>query len=173
MYLPGKFLKTGTSVDPDLAMRSSSATAYVIDMTVSSPAPTWRQVASMSFARTFHSLTVLPDGTVLASGGGPTTAATDTANAVLTAELWSPVTETWSLLATMHLPRLYHSNAVLLPDGRVLMAGGGRFDDLTAPTDQFNAEYFSPPYLFKGTRPSITSAPGMLQYGQPFTVQTP
>jgi hypothetical protein len=171
MYLPGKILKTGTSVDPDLATRGAAATAYVLDTTQASP--TWRATAPMNFARTFHSLTVLPDGTVLASGGGPTTAATDTANAVLTAELWSPATETWTLLATMHTPRLYHSQALLLPDGRVEMSGGGRFDDVTAPTDQFSAELFSPPYLFKGPQPTITSAPGTLQYGQPFTVQTP
>src|SRR5262249_47262267 len=41
------------------------------------------------------------------------------------------------------------------------------------PTDQLNYEIYSPPYLFKGARPTITSAPAALQYGQPFTVQTP
>jgi hypothetical protein len=171
MYLPGKVLKTGTSVDPDVTVTNAAATAYVLDTT--QPSPAWRSTAPMNFARTFHSLTVLPDGSVLASGGGPTTAATDTANAVLTAELWSPATETWSLQASMHTPRLYHSEAVLLPDGRVEMSGGGRFDDVTVPTDQFSAEFFSPPYLFKGPRPTIASAPATLQYGQPFTVQTP
>jgi len=171
MYLPGKILKSGTSEDPDTAVRSAFPTAYVLDMTQGSP--TWRQVASMSFARTYHQMTMLPDGNVLVTGGGPTTAATDTANAILAAESWSPVTETWTTLAAMTAPRLYHSEALLLPDGRVLVAGGGRFDDTTLPTDQFSAEYFSPPYLFKGPRPVIASAPTTLQYGQAFTVQTP
>jgi hypothetical protein len=68
----------------------------------------------------------------------------------------------------MRIPRLYHSTALLLPDGKVLVAGGGRFG-----VNQFNAEVFSPPYLFKGPRPTITSAPATLQYGASFTVGTP
>jgi len=128
----------------------------------------------MNFARTYHTLTVLPDGNVLASGGGPTTAATDTANAILEVEMWSPATESWTTLGRMHAPRLYHSSALLMPDARILILGGGRFDDsIVAPTDQFSAEFFAPPYLFRGPRPVITSAPSSLQYGQPFTVQTP
>jgi len=51
--------------------------------------------------------------------------------------------------------------------------GGGRFADDTEPTDQFSAEFFAPPYLFKGPRPVIASAPSTLSYGQNFTVQTP
>jgi hypothetical protein len=171
MYLPSKFLKTGTSNDPDASVRTAAPTAYVLDMT--QPTPAWRQVASMSFARAFHNTTVLPDGNVLVTGGGPTTNATDVTNAILPAELWSPTTETWTTLAPMSAPRLYHSEAILLPDGRVLISGGGRFNDDTEPTDQFSAEFFEPPYLFKGPRPTISSAPSQLVYGQNFTVQTP
>jgi hypothetical protein len=171
MYWPSKFLKLGTSVDPDLATRPSIATAYVLDMTQTSPA--WVQVASMSFARTYHNTTLLPDGTVLVTGGGTTTAPTDAAHAVLPAELWSPTTQTWTVLASMSAPRLYHSEATLMADGRVMISGGGRFNDDTESTDQFSAEFFSPPYLFKGSRPPITSAPSQLVYGQNFTVQTP
>jgi hypothetical protein len=171
MYLPGKILKTGTSVDPDQPSVPSQANAYVLDM--SQPSPTWRPVASMAFARTYHTLTVLPDGTVLSTGGGPTTAATDTARAVKPVELWSPSTETWTTLGSMSAPRLYHSSALLLPDGRVVIEGGGRFDDATYPTDQFNAEIYAPPYLFRGPRPAITSAPARIQLGQAFTIQTP
>jgi hypothetical protein len=68
----------------------------------------------------------------------------------------------------MVTPRLYHSTALLLPDGKVLLAGGGRFG-----VNQFSAEVFSPPYLFKGPRPTITSAPATLQYNTTFTVGTP
>jgi hypothetical protein len=143
------------------------------------PPPLWRPVASMAFPRTYHTLTLLPDGNVLVTGGGWTTGATDVSNAVLAAEMWSPTAETWTTLASMNAPRLYHSEALLLPDGRVLVCGGGRFDDVTLPTDQFSAEFFSPPYLFRGSRPAITSAPSQLSYGAGqsftvnFTVQSP
>jgi hypothetical protein len=48
------------------------------------------------------------------------------------------------------------------------MAGGGRFGP-----DYPTAEIYSPPYLFKGARPTITSAPSVIQYNTHFTVQTP
>ena len=171
MYLPGKVLKVGTSVDPDKAIRSSAATAYVLDMTTSTPA--WRQVLSMNFPRTYMTTTLLPDGTVLVTGGGPTTNAVGVTNAIRAAELWSPATESFTTLGSMNAPRLYHSEALLLPDARVLVMGGGRFNGLNEPTDQQTVEFFAPPYLFKGQQPVITSAPSQLSYGQIFTVQTP
>ena len=65
---------------------------------------------------------------------------------------------------------MYHSTALLLPDARVLVAGGGK----DAPeVDQPSAEIFSPPYLFAGPRPTITSAPTGIQYATGFSVGTP
>ena len=171
MYLPGKVLKSGKTVDPDETAVPSVALAYVIDM--SQPTPAWRQVQSMAYPRAYHTLTLLPDGTVLASGGGPTTAPTNVAQGILPVELWNPTTETWTTLASLNVGRLYHSSAMLLPDARVVVLSGGRFDDNHVPTDQYNAEFFSPPYLFKGPRPLITSAPTTVSYAQSFTVQTP
>jgi len=54
----------------------------------------------------------------------------------------------------------------------VLVSGGGRSPG-PDPRDQENAEIFSPPYLFKGPRPVITSMPAALTYNQGFTVTTP
>jgi hypothetical protein len=169
MYLPGKILKSGTATDSS-GNSPSSATTYAIDMT--SASPTWRTLAPMAFPRAYHVLTSLPDGTVLATGGGRTTGDYDIPNAVYAAELWSPLTEAWTTLSTGQSPRLYHSTALLLPDARVLVAGGGRSPG-PDPRDQENAEIFAPPYLFKGPRPKITGAPAQLAYGQAFTVETP
>jgi hypothetical protein len=170
MYLPGKAMKSGTSFHPDDPPVPSDDTTYVIDMT--QPLPAWRRTPSMAFPRTYHTLTLLPDGTVLVTGGGPTTDAIDVNNAVKAAELWSPATETWTIMASMQRPRLYHSVALLLPDGRVLVAGGGRFFNQTDPSDQLSGEIYSPPYLFKGLRPVIGSAPTQIGYGSAMTVQT-
>jgi len=71
----------------------------------------------------------------------------------------------------MHTPREYHGTALLLPDGRVLESGMGA-DFGNVPNEE-SAEFYSPPYLFKGTRPTITSAPAQISYGQNFTVTTP
>ena len=66
-------------------------------------------------------------------------------------------------------PRLYHSTAVLLVDGRVLSGAGG-LDQLRGATDFPNAQIFSPPYLFRGARPVIVSAPSAITYNSTFTV---
>jgi hypothetical protein len=173
MYLPGKVIKSGTSADPDLPIFPSAATTYVLDTT--QPAPAWQETAPMAFPRTFHTLTLLPDGTVLVTGGGVTTDAIGVgSNAVLSAELWSPVTKTWTTMASMQKPRLYHSTALLLPDGSILAAGGGRFNGVNEPTDQLSSEIYSPPYLFKGPRPTISAPlPTTATYGGTITVQTP
>jgi hypothetical protein len=125
----------------------------------------------MAFPRTQHQLTVLPDGSVLATGGSRNSDVSDRANAVLAAELWNPTTETWTTLSSGVAPRLYHSFAVLLPDGRVALGGGGHPPGFGV--DEYRSEIYSPPYLFKGARPTITSAPSQASYGQSFFVATP
>jgi fibronectin type 3 domain-containing protein len=165
-YRSGKILKTGSARNPDYPPAPSSATAWVIDMNL--PSPTWRSVPSMAFARTQHNLTSLPDGNVLVVGGGTTSDVNAVSSAIKAAELWSPDTETFRTLASMQEPRLYHSTSLLLPDGRVVVSGGGRFGP-----DFPSYEFYSPPYLFKGPRPAITSAPSTLEYGAHFAVGTP
>ena len=97
MYQPGKVIKSGTSTNPDNPSVATSANTYVIDMEQSPPA--WRQVAPMAFPRAYHYLTLLPDGSVLATGGGRVTDVFNLGAAVLPAELWSPATEQWTTLS--------------------------------------------------------------------------
>jgi hypothetical protein len=173
-YLPGKIMKTGSSylsAPPDNGGSTpSAATTYVIDM--NQQTPNWQQTASMANPRTHLNLTILPDDTVLTTGGSTDIGGVNTANAVYQAELWSPTTQTWTPMASEQIPRLYHSTALLLPDGRVVVAGGGHnyFNSLADP----NAEIYSPAYLFKGARPTISQAPSSpLGYGQNFFLGTP
>ena len=102
----------------------------------------------MAHGRAYHNMTLLPDGTVLASGGSSRSDGLDLTKSVLPAEIWNPDTETWTEVDALQNGRQYHSTALLLPDGRVLMAGGGAVGGGT--DDQRTAEIYSPPYLFKG-----------------------
>jgi hypothetical protein len=73
----------------------------------------------MHFARHAHSATLLANGMVLIAGGYTASGATNTA------ELFDPVSETFTLLSpnSMSSPRFYHT-ATLLPSGKVLFTGG-------------------------------------------------
>jgi hypothetical protein len=172
MYMPGKIVKAGRAT-ADNPGQPSAATTYVLDMT--QPSPLWQATAPMAFPRSHLNLTILPNGQVLATGGATTTDLANFSAAVYEAEIWSPTPKTWATMARMQTPRMYHSTALLLPDGRVLVAGGGRQAGLTLPDpkDQENAEIFSPPYLFRGPRPVISSAPALISYGATFSVATP
>ena len=148
---------------PNLPERS----AEVIDLADASPA--WSVTGSMAAARRQLNLTVLPDGSVLATGGTGTCGPSDEAGAVFSAELWDPAMGQWRTLASAGVVRVYHSTAMLLPDGRVLSTGSG---DGGGVTSQLSYEVFSPPYLFKGARPSYNLATATMHYGQPFSVST-
>src|SRR5256712_179640 len=160
-------MKAGTAADSGNA-GLAAPTAFVLDVTQAAPA--WQPTGSMAFPRSFHNLTMLPDGTTLVTGGGTDRSAFNTANAILAAEVWSRASGAWTPLASMVTPRLYHSTALLLRDARVLVAGGGSDPGVA---DQPTAEIFSPPYLFKGPRPTIAAVGSTLAYGTPFTVATP
>ena len=162
MYGDGKVLIEG-GVNFDTASMTALADAEVIDL--GATVPTWRRVGAMNRGRSNSNSTLLPDGKVLVTGGHSGASTDDPSQAVLEAEMWDPATEQFTLLAPASVYRGYHSTAVLLPDGRVLSAGGF--------SGQTSAEIFSPPYLFLGPRPTITSAPSEVAYGQTFVVGTP
>lgn len=168
MYLPYQIMKAGAAADSQMTGAAANTT-YVIDMSQSSPK--WQQTPSMAYPRSFMNLTELPDGSVLATGGETDKNGGDISNAVYAAELWNPQTKTWTTLSSMVTPREYHGTALLLPDGRVVESGMGA--DFGNVPDQLSAEFFSPPYLFKGPRPTISQAPAQMQYGQSYSVATP
>jgi hypothetical protein len=159
MYEPGKVLYAGGG--------RTTNTAEVIDL--NQPGPTWKWTGSMAFARRHLNATILPTGQVLVTGGTSGTAFNDEALAVRAAELWDPATGTWTTLASNSISRVYHSTSLLLRDGRVLHTGSG---DGAGAASHRDAEIFSPPYLFKGPRPVISSAPNGLRYGQNFFLST-
>jgi galactose oxidase len=163
MYQPGKVIAIGGGDPP-------KSSCEVIDLTAAAPA--WRSIGSMRYARRQLNATLLPDGTVLVTGGTSGSGFNNAQGAVLAAEIWNPVGERWTTMASMAVPRLYHSTTILLPDGRVLSAGGGRPAAVNGGADNENAEIFSPPYLFKGARPAIASAPASAGFGATIAIGT-
>lgn len=141
-----------------------------IDLNAATPA--WTVLPPMAFARRQHDATLLPDGSVLVTGGTRSAGFNNAAGAVLETEIWNPSNQSWSTLAPMQVNRVYHSTALLLPDGRVLSAGGGS-PPATGDHDHRDAEIYSPPYLFKGRRPLVTTAPLVVNHGETFSVETP
>ena len=166
MYDAGKILLIGGG--GDTSTNSVTNTAEKIDLNAATPA--WQAVASMHYARRQLNSTLLPDGTVLVTGGSSSTGFDVASGAVLPAEIYNPSTNTWTVMASMSDYRGYHSWAILLPDARVLV-GGGQLN-LSGGNNGSNAQIFSPPYLFNGARPTITSAPSSVAYGQTALIGT-
>jgi galactose oxidase len=132
--------------------------AQIIDL--GDPEPAWRPIAPMAHPRWFPNSALLPDGKLLVVGGGRFY----NEDPVMEPEIFDPATETWTLDVPMEVPRLYHSTALLLPDGRVWVAGRD---------GEVRMELYSPDYLFGGPRPILWDAPQSVAYGQLFTIPMP
>ena len=170
----------GGSVTEDGQSSVPTKTASVVE--VNGSGTTVRPTGSMSVGRRQANLTILADGSVLATGGQSSSVneLVDLDNPVFAAERWDPATETWSVLSSASRVRQYHSTATLLPDGRVMTGGGGICAVcITEGYLEKNIEYFSPPYLFTkdgsgspAARPVIDSAPATAGYAQTFAIST-
>ena len=163
MYRPDKILKTGV-LDPDT---DAYEIAEILDMT--QPNPSWRIISPLNYERIRADAVILPNGKVMISGGSIATQ-NDPSCAVHAAEIWDPDTETFTVVASHELSRIYHSTSSLLPDGRILTAGGEGAGGIGG---LHTAEIYSPPYLFKGARPTISAIPTAAVYGSTFEVVTP
>ena len=157
MFAPGKILSVRRQQQ-----------VIVVDLSGQQPAIT--PTANISQLRFWSNTTVLADGKVLLNGGSAVDGnqLTGVAYAV---EIWDPATGQWTLGASAVKSRLYHSTALLLPDGSVLTAGGGA----PGPVKNLNAEIYYPGYLFDATgqpavRPSIVSSDTLLYVNQQFVV---
>ncbi len=151
----------------------------------------WRNTALMTYPRIYQTSIILPDGKVLVTGGttcNGTNKINCSTGAANTPELFDPADESWRQMAPHQEPRAYHSTAILLPDARVLIGGGGQpaAEGEIAPNNNGqpclswhyqqpgnipippsspcrlyghrNVEIFSPPYLFSTTNGVTTPA---------------
>jgi hypothetical protein len=81
---------------------------------------TFQSAGAVVLRRTSHSATLLPDGRVVIIGGIPSGVPNAVTNLV---EVYNPATATFSVMGNILQPRRSHT-ATLLPDGRILVAGG-------------------------------------------------
>jgi hypothetical protein len=167
-------LSPGNNYDPKVIIMGggnpATNTIEIIDM--GSLTPAWQYGPNMSQARIEMNAVILPNGKVLALGGSVNDE--DTSTASLNADLYDPVSNTFSSAGANAYPRLYHSVALLLPDATVWLAGGNP----SRGSYVQQMEIYKPAYLFNpdgtlATRPSITSAPSSVSYGESFNVTTP
>ena len=159
MYAPGKLL----------SVRADTVTD-VID--INGATPTFTPTGSIDQNRVWSSATVLADGKVLVNGGSLVDL--QLSGAAYTTQIWDPATGRWTTGASAARARLYHGNAILLPDATVLTGGGGA----PGPVSNLNAEVYYPPYLFNadgsGTpaaRPTLVAAPAVFTWGKPMVLQ--
>jgi hypothetical protein len=158
----GKVLLVGGSPS---ASSPATNTAEIIDFDAgSSSSPIVRGVASLQYARKFLLPVMLPDGKLVVFGGSSNL----NSNPVYVPEMFDPVTERWSSLATASVPRVYHGVALLLPDGRVWTAGSTPTSDRW----ELRTEIFSPAYCF-AERPTISGDPVVGRYGETISIPTP
>ncbi len=142
-----------------------------------------RAAADLNATRWYGHSTLLPSGEVLLTSGGDTddVVAPGGGRPRLIPELYDPATDTWTQMTSQSQPRTYHNSAVLLPDATVLVGGHnpiptGYTTHFTIPGNAPNDgrdpsfEIFEPPYLHRGDRPVIVSAPTSVDLNQQATL---
>ena len=168
MYEPGKIIQVGGNAYSNGDGFLSSSRATLID--INGAVPVLTETAPMSTGRSWANATVLPTGQVLVTGGSRYNDRGG-GDVVLSSESWDPRTGRWSVGASGAIYRGYHSAAMLLQNGALVVAGGGA----PGPVLNENAEFYYPPYLFTtvngraalAPRPQILSlTTNRLQYGQ-------
>nr|WP_232523476.1 LamG-like jellyroll fold domain-containing protein [Nocardioides sp. MAH-18] len=172
MYRPGKILQVGGGWWANGGGPDGARAGFTVDITGGTENPVVTATQPMQYKRHWATATVLPDGDVIVTGGSREN--NGNGGYVTNAEIWDPDTGEWTTVETPYEhARLYHSSALLLPDGRLMVGGGGA----PGPRNYTDVEYYSPSYLFDGdapaVRPVITSAPKKVGYDGSFQVSTP
>jgi hypothetical protein len=165
----------GAYLNPSRQLPASQTCGRILPLATN---PAW-VMENMPIRRNMGDMILLPTRQVLIINGAENGSqgwgfAT---NAVLNPVLYNPGfaagTRFQTLTATT-IPRVYHSTANLLADGRILVAGSNthQFYTFTQPfPTELRIEAFSPPYLSVGARPAIATAPAALGYNKGFTVK--
>jgi galactose oxidase-like protein/radical copper oxidase GlxA-like protein len=138
--------------------------------------PRWHPAAKLPSGTRYPEAVITPDDKVVIAGGSKGYRG-EHASDLLECHLYDPRTNELSKLASPTVGRDYHSEALLLPDGRIVTLGSNPlFADKadTAPAEfEQRIEIFSPPYLYHGARPRIAGGPRQVTHGQTALYSTP
>jgi Domain of unknown function (DUF1929) len=141
----------------DIHAVGTTATTAIADLSAATPA--YAAGPAMHHARMHLCAVLLPDRTVLACGGSGMEESHQHVSPH--AEIYHPDRNTWRGAAASRVDRLYHSVALLMPDGKVVTAGSNP----ARKDEELRIEVFWPPYLFAGPRPRIEPARTEVSYG--------
>ena len=149
---------------------AGAATSRVNTVNLSVSNPAYTAGPPLKYARMHHNVVLLPDRTVFVCNGSAME--DNVTKSKLSAEIYDPyaTTPSWSVVATPSIyGRVYHAVAVLLPDGRVITAGGNP----SRGVYEKRLEIYSPAYMSQ-PRPVIgTPFPSSVVAGGQITIQTP
>ncbi|SNX61068.1 kelch motif-containing protein [Streptomyces sp. TLI_55] len=116
----------------------------------------------------YPSSSILPDDTVLVSGGSEDYRGRGDSN-IHQARLYHPDSNTFEKVADPLVGRNYHSGSILLPDGRVMFFGSDSLygDKANTKPGKFEQriEIYTPPYLYRDSRPDLSGGPQTIERG--------
>ncbi|MFD4544734.1 galactose oxidase-like domain-containing protein [Streptomyces sp. NPDC058466] len=111
---------------------------------------------------------ILPDDTVLVSGGSEDYRGRGASN-ILQARIYDPKSNSFDKVADPLVGRNYHSGSILLPDGRVMFFGSNSLyadkANTKPATFEQRIEIYTPPYLYRDSRPSLSGGPKTIARG--------
>lgn len=146
----------------------------VIDL--DEPVPAFTPGPDLPQPTRYPNVVTLPNDEILIAGGSRDYRGKGQSH-VYDASIYTPSSNALRPAASSSVGRDYHTEALLLPNGQVIMMGGDALfsDELNTRDADFEhrIEIYSPPYLFAGGRPQITDAPPVAPLGQIMTVTTP
>lgn len=155
--------------------KSTERTA-IVDLTEEDP--TYREGPSLPQGTRYLSSVLMPDDTVFTSGGSTDYRGRGRSD-VLRAQFYDPEADTFVPAADPTVGRNYHSEALLLPDGRVATFGSdplyGDRDNTRTGEFEKRIEVYTPPYLHDGreeTRPALGAGPERAEPGETVTFET-
>lgn len=147
--------------------QTTTARMDVADL--SSPSPHFTPAGSLPQPTRYPEVVIAPNGQVIIAGGSRFYRG-EQGSDIFECHSYNPETNKLTRLASPTIGRDYHSEALLLPDGRIVTLGGNPlYGDKAGNTPTYfqkAVEIYSPPYLYKGIRPRITAGPRDLARGQ-------